>query len=395
MENLIPIPLACSTWDDEELKALHDVIDSGMYTMGARVAEFERVFADYHGSKHCVMVNSGSSANFLMVAALFFTKKSNKLERGDEVIVPAVSWSTTYSPLYYHGLKVRFVDINLNTLNIDVDLIEKAITKDTKAIFAVNLLGNSAEYKKLKEICIEHNLILLEDNCESLGAQYLNKKSGSFGVVSSCSGFFSHHISTMEGGMILTDDEEIYHILLSIRAHGWTRNLPEKNLVATKSLDPFFESFRFVLPGYNMRPLEMSGALGIAQMKKLDSLIDKRRTNYKNFKERMEQFNFIKLQSEIGESSWFGFSMIIEDSANFTRDELVKCFASRNIESRPIVCGNIVNNEMIKYFDYSVYGELNSSEIVHNNGLFIGNHHMDINDGLDNLVKSIEIVSNQ
>jgi len=395
MENLIPIPLACSTWDDEELKALHDVIDSGMYTMGARVAEFERVFADYHGSKHCVMVNSGSSANFLMVAALFFTKKSNNLERGDEVIVPAVSWSTTYSPLYYHGLKVRFVDINLDTLNIDVDLIEKAITKDTKAIFAVNLLGNSAEYKKLKEICIEHNLILLEDNCESLGAQYLNKKSGSFGVVSSCSGFFSHHISTMEGGMILTDDEEIYHILLSIRAHGWTRNLPEKNLVATKSLDPFFESFRFVLPGYNMRPLEMSGALGIAQMKKLDSLIDKRRTNYKNFKERMEQFNFIKLQSEIGESSWFGFSMIIEDSANFTRDELVKCFASRNIESRPIVCGNIVNNEMIKYFDYSVYGELKSSEIVHNNGLFIGNHHMDINDGLDNLVKSIEIVSNQ
>jgi CDP-4-dehydro-6-deoxyglucose reductase, E1 len=130
-------------------------------------------------------------------------------------------------------------------------------------------------------------------------------------------------------------------------------------------------------------------------MQKLDSLIEKRRNNYKSFKEKMKQYNFIKLQSEVGKSSWFGFSMIVEDSASFTRDDLVQCFASRNIESRPIVCGNIVNNEMIKYFDYSVYGELSASEIVHNNGLFIGNHHMDINDGLDNLTKSIEIVSNQ
>jgi len=389
MENLIPIPLACSTWDDEELKALHDVIDSGMYTMGARVAEFERVFADYHGSKHCVMVNSGSSANFLMVAALFFTKKSNKLERGDEVIVPAVSWSTTYSPLYYHGLKVRFVDINLNTLNIDVDLIEKAITKDTKAVMAVNLLGNSCEYKEIISLCEEHNLILLEDNCESLGAEYENKKSGTFGLVSSCSSFFSHHISTMEGGLILTDDEEIYHILLSIRAHGWTRNLPEENLICSKSKDPFYESFRFILPGYNVRPLELSGALGTKQIHKVDGLVEKRRLNAKIFQEMMAEFDFVDIQKEKGFSSWFGFALILNNKANFSRTELVEKLSSRGIETRPIVCGNILENEMTQYFDYSTSGNFSVSENIHSNGLFIGNHHEDIKDGLENLYDSL------
>ena len=320
--------LAYSSWDQEELDALNEIIDSGFYTMGPKVEEFEKIFADYHDSKYCVMVNSGSSANFLMIAALFFTKDNQGLKRGDEVIVPAVSWSTTYSPLYYHGLKVRFVDIDLGTLNIDVDLIESAITEDTKAIFAVNLLGNPADYKRLIEICDNHDLILIEDNCESLGAKNLGKRSGSFGLVSSCSAFFSHHISTMEGGLILTDNEEIYHILLSIRAHGWTRNLPSDNLICKKGDDPFMESFRFVLPGYNLRPLEMSGALGITQMKKLDKFIQKRRSNYLYFKEAMKPFEFIQLQVETGESSWFGFSMIIDE--NLSRDKLVELFFDHN-----------------------------------------------------------------
>jgi len=390
MKTLSPVPLACSTWGDEELKALQDVIDSGRFTMGPKVAEFEKIFADYHDSKYCVMVNSGSSANFLMIAALFFTKRRKNLNRGDEVIVPAVSWSTTYSPLHYHGLKVRFVDVDLNTLNINIELIEAAITKNTKAIFAVNLLGNPADYKRLIEICKKHDLILIEDNCESLGAEYLNKRSGSFGLVSSCSAFFSHHISTMEGGLILTDDEEIYHILLSIRAHGWTRDLPENNLICEKNANAFFESFRFIFPGYNVRPLEMSGAIGIAQMKKLDSLIEKRRANYYLFRDRMEQFNFIKLQLETGNSSWFGFSMIVDENSGYSRNDLVSCFSLRNIECRPIVCGNIMENEMISYFDYSVSGELRASNTIHNNGLFIGNHHIDISDGLDILTEVLQ-----
>ena len=390
MKNLVPLPLAHSTWDSEELQALQDVIASGIFTMGPKVAEFEKAFADYHKSKYCVMVNSGSSANFLMIAALFFTKIGKSLKQGDEVIVPAVSWSTTYSPLYYHGLKLRFVDVDINSLNIDVDLVEAAITLNTKAIFAVNLLGNSADYQKLIQICEKHNLILIEDNCESLGSENMGKRTGTFGLVSSCSAFFSHHISTMEGGLILTDDEEIYHILLSIRAHGWIRNLPPNNLITKKSADPFFESFRFVLPGYNLRPLEMSGAVGIAQIKKLDNLIEKRRANYFLFKDSMKPFTFIKLQEEIGSSSWFGFSMIIDESYGLSRNKLVEILIANNIECRPIVSGNIIKNEMIHYFDYSIFGNLDVADTIHNQGLFIGNHHVDIKDGLKNLVETLQ-----
>ncbi len=389
MTNNAPIPLASTTWDQEEMNVIQDVIKSGIFTMGENVQKFEKQFAEYHHSKYCVMVNSGSSANFLMVAALLFTSGKNNLKKGDEVIVPSVSWSTTYSPMYYHGLKLRFVDVDKDTLNISASSIKKAITKDTKAVLAVNLLGNSCDYKDIVTLCDENNLILLEDNCESLGASYKNKKSGTFGLVSSCSSFFSHHISTMEGGLILTDDEEIYHILLSIRAHGWTRNLPEENLICTKSDDPFYESFRFILPGYNVRPLELSGALGTKQIKKLDGLIDKRKLNAKVFKEIMSDFDFIDIQKEIGSSSWFGFALIINNKANFSRDDLVNKLNSRNIETRPIVCGNILENEMTKYFDFTTSGDFGVSEKIHSNGLFIGNHHEDITEGLKNLHDSI------
>jgi len=193
----------------------------------------------------------------------------------------------------------------------------------------------------------------------------------------------------MEGGLILTDDEEIYHILLSIRAHGWTRNLPEKNLICTKSDDPFYESFRFILPGYNVRPLELSGALGTKQIKKLDGLIEKRKLNAKVFKEIMRDFDFIDLQKETGSSSWFGFALILNNKANFSRDDLVNKLNSRNIETRPIVCGNILENEMTKYFDYTTSGDFFESEKIHSKGLFIGNHHEDITEGLKNLHDSI------
>ena len=389
MESEKSIPLAYSTWDEQEYKAMQEVISSGNFTMGEKVADFENRFADYHNSKYCVMVNSGSSANFLMVAALFFSKGKHKLKRGDEVIVPAVSWSTTYSPLYFHGIKLRFVDVDSDTLNINPKNIKAAITEDTKAVMAVNLLGNPAEYKEIVALCEENDLILLEDNCESLGAEYDGKKSGTFGAISTCSTFFSHHISTMEGGMILTNNEEIYHILLSIRAHGWTRNLPKKNLICDKSDDPFYESFRFILPGYNVRPLELSGALGLQQIQKLPMLIEKRRANAAVFLKRMEDLDFINVQKEIGSSSWFGFAIILNDKAAFSRSDLVSNLLTQGVETRPIVCGNILQNEMTQYFDYTISGKLNASQEIHNNGLFVGNHHIDMVNGLDNLHSTI------
>ena len=385
----IKFPLATATWGQEEQDAMQRVIASGMYTMGANVQAFECDFAKYVGSKHCVMVNSGSSAILLMVAALFYTRNPLlKLERGDEVIVPAVSWSTTYYPLYQYGLRIKFVDIDLNTLNYDLDQLAQAVTDKTRAIMAVNLLGNPNDFGRIQEIIGERNIVLMEDNCESMGAKYAGKHAGTFGVMGGFSSFFSHHISTMEGGLIVTDDEELYQILLSLRAHGWTRNLPKNNLVCSdKSDDPFEESFRFVLPGYNVRPLEIEGALGVEQVKRLPSLIAARRDNGKLLQAAMSNHSDLIIQQEIGESSWFGFSLVIRPGSKLTRKQLVIKLNDLGFESRPIVAGNFAKNEVVKYFDSEVHGNLKNAEHIDQNGLFVGNHHYPIPTAFEALAK--------
>lgn len=382
-------PLATATWDKAEYQALQDVIASGMFTMGPKVAQFEKDFANYIGSKYAVMVNSGSSANLLMVAALFYTKNvSLKLSPGDEVIVPAVSWSTTYYPLYQYGLKIKFVDIDLHTLNYDLEQLSQAISPKTRVVMVVNLLGNPNDFSKIQQIIGSRDITLIEDNCESLGAEFEGKKAGTFGVMGSFSTFFSHHISTMEGGIVATDDIELYHILLSLRAHGWTRNLPKENYVCgTKGDDPFEESFRFVLPGYNVRPLEMAGALGIEQVKKLPQLIAERRKNGALLQKALANHQDLLIQSEIGESSWFGFSLVIKPGSVWTRKELVKKLTEIGFESRPIVTGNFAKNEVVKYFDSEIHGQLKNAEHVDQNGLFIGNHHYSIADAIHQLQK--------
>jgi CDP-6-deoxy-D-xylo-4-hexulose-3-dehydrase len=380
-------PLATATWGQEEQDAMQRVIASGMFTMGVNVQVFERDFAQYVGSKHCVMVNSGSSAILLMVAALFYTKNGKiKLQRGDEVIVPAVSWSTTYYPLYQYGLKIKFVDIDLNTLNYDLDQLEQAVTDKTCAIVAVNLLGNPNDFQRIQQIIGKREIVLLEDNCESMGAKFEGKHAGTFGVMGGYSSFFSHHISTMEGGLIVTDDEELHHILLSLRAHGWTRNLPKNNHVcSTKSDDPFEEAFRFVLPGYNVRPLELEGALGIEQVKRLPHLIKERRKNGQLLQEVLGGHPDISIQQEIGESSWFGFSLVVKPGRKLTRKALLKKLDELGFECRPIVTGNFAKNEVVKYFNYEIHGELKNAEYIDSNGLFIGNHHYPLPEALEAL----------
>lgn len=380
-------PLATATWGQEEQDAMQRVIASGMFTMGVNVQCFERDFAEYVGSKHCVMVNSGSSAILLMVAALFYTKNSKiKLCRGDEVIVPAVSWSTTYYPLYQYGLKIKFVDIDLNTLNYDLAQLEEAVTDTTRAIMAVNLLGNPNDFSQIHRIINGRDIVLIEDNCESMGAKFQGKHAGTFGVMGGFSSFFSHHISTMEGGLIVTDDEELYHILLSLRAHGWTRNLPKRNHVCgTKSDDPFEESFRFVLPGYNVRPLELEGALGVEQVKRLPHLIAERRKNGRLLQEVLAQHPDLLIQKEIGESSWFGFSLVVKPGSVFTRKDLLKKLGALGFECRPIVTGNFAKNEVVKYFDYQIHSVLKNAEHIDRNGLFVGNHHFPLPEAFDAL----------
>jgi CDP-6-deoxy-D-xylo-4-hexulose-3-dehydrase len=379
-------PLATSSWDEKEYAAIERVVKSGFFSMGKEVAAFEKLFAEQLGAPYAVMSNSGSSANLLFVAALRYHSRF-KLAPGDEVIVPAVSWSTTYSPLYQYGLRLKFVDIDLDTLNFDLDQLESAISSKTKAILAVNLLGNPNDFNRIKAIIGDRDIVLLEDNCESLGATFNGQQAGTFGLAGSYSAFFSHHISTMEGGVTVTHDEELFHIMLSLRAHGWTRNLPSPNLVTgIKGDDPFEEAFRFVLPGYNLRPLEMSGAIGIEQMAKLPMIVENRRKNAALFRQVMADFQQLRTQRETGESSWFGFSMIVEPECGMSRKDLVACFDRHGIEARPIVAGNFAKNEVVtRYMDYEIHGGLPNAELADSNGLFIGNHHYPLDKPMDQL----------
>ncbi|HLN95637.1 MULTISPECIES: DegT/DnrJ/EryC1/StrS aminotransferase family protein [unclassified Flavobacterium] len=374
---MIKYSLASSTWDEKELQAIQSVIDKDMYTMGDAVKQFELDFAQFLGSKYCVMVNSGSSANLLAVAALFYTKVP-KLQRGDEVIVPAVSWSTTYYPLHQYGLKLKFVDVDLHTLNFDLDQLRQAVTDKTKMIMAVNLLGNPNDFDAINAIIAGRDILLLEDNCESMGAEYKGKQAGTFGIMGTYSSFYSHHIATMEGGLVSTDDEELYHVMLSLRAHGWTRHLPKENRVSNKSDDWFEESFRFVLPGYNLRPVEMSGAIGVEQLRKLPGFLEKRRENAAYFCSLFADHPDFIIQKNIDNSSWFGFSFIIKPGSDKTRKEIVERLTAHQIDCRPIVTGDFTKNEVLRFFDYELFGEMKNASYLDKHGFFVGNHQIDL-----------------
>lgn len=374
---MIKYPLASSTWDEKEIEAINSVIAKDMYTMGEGVKQFEDDFSKFFGSKYSVMVNSGSSANLIAVAALFYTKEP-KLKRGDEVIVPAVSWSTTFYPLYQYGLKLKFIDVDLHTLNFDLEQLKAAITDKTKMILAVNLLGNPNDFDAIKEIIGNRDILLMEDNCESMGATYNGKFTGTFGIMGTFSTFYSHHMATMEGGVVCTDDEELYHILLCLRAHGWTRHLPKENKISNKSDNWFEESFRFLLPGYNVRPVEMSGVIGIEQLKKLPAFLEQRRKNAELFVSLFNDNPTFYIQEEIGNSSWFGFSLIIKPNANVDRLAIVKKLEENGIDCRPIVTGDFTKNEVLKYFDYEIFGKVKNANYLDTKGLFVGNHQIDL-----------------
>lgn len=378
----VGLPLATSTWDSSEYGALAEVIERGRFTMGPLVKEFEEEFAKFFGAEFAVMVNSGSSANLLAIAASVVDDEVD-LAAGDEVLVPAVSWSTTFYPVSQYGLKLSFVDVDIDTLNIDLVKAAEAITPRTKAILAVNLLGNPVAAKALSSFAQSHGLLILEDNCEALGARSDGRYAGTVGAMGTFSTFFSHHISTMEGGVIVTDSERTAQILTSLRAHGWTRELPDKNHVHDKSGDPFDDLFRFVLPGYNVRPLEMSGALGLHQLQKVPTILEGRRENARYFQDRFGGLEDVRIQTEVGDSSWFGFSLILEGRLRGQRQRVVSALRDIGVESRPIVAGNFTRNPVMRYLDAVVPKSLPSADRVHDDGLFVGNHHYPVHEGID------------
>jgi CDP-4-dehydro-6-deoxyglucose reductase, E1 len=369
--------LAESSWGQEEIEALHRVIDGGRFTMGESVNRFEKDFAQKFGTKHALMTSSGSTANLVGIAALFY-KKDRPLQRGDEVIVPSISWATTFYPLQQYGLKLRFLDIELKTLNMDVSQLEKALTPKTRMVVGVSILGNPCALDKIRDFCDQKKLIFFEDNCESMGAELNGKACGTFGDIGTFSSFFSHHISTMEGGVLVTNDEELYHIARSIRAHGWSRDLPPDSKVFKKGKDDFFEAYRFILPGYNARPLEMCGAIGIEQLKKLDQMINTRRKNAELFARLFGSDERFIIQQENGKSSWFAFTFILNPDLEVSRDRINQGLREADIEFRIITGGNFLRHDVIQYFDYDCVGKIKNADIAHERGFFVGNFPRDI-----------------
>ena len=378
--------LSSTSWGEEELDAMQRVLRSGRFTMGEQVRRFEDAFAARFGMKHAVMVNSGSSANLVGVAALFY-RSTRPLQRGDEVIVPAISWATTFHPLQQYGLKLRFIDVELDTLNMDASTLERALTPRTRMVVAVSILGNPAPLDRIRAFCDAHDLILFEDNCESMGAMLNGRLCGTFGDINTFSTFYSHHISTMEGGLLVTNDTEIDHLARAIRNHGWARDVPVDSIVnqGQRHDDPFFEAYRFVVPGYNVRPLELCGAVGLEQIKKLDDMLAVRRKNAAHFGALFKDDPRFIIQRENGSSSWFSFTIILNPASGLDRDRVMQTLRKGGIEFRMITGGCFPNHVAVKYFDYDIFGNIDNAKTAHERGFFVGNHPHEIAAELDHL----------
>ncbi len=376
--------LAVPSWGEEELRAMERVIASGMFTMGTEVKAFEREFAGYFGKAHGIMVNSGSSANLVAVASLFFTK-DRPLQRGDEVIVPAISWSTTYHPLQQYGLRLRFVDVDLDTLNLDVSRLEESLTPRTRMIVGVSILGNPAALDVMRAFADRHGLYFLEDNCESMDAELNGRKTGTFGDLNTFSFFFAHHMSTMEGGIVLTDDVELAHLCRSLRAHGWTRDLPPDSPLFERTDSDFFEAYRFILPGYNLRPLELEGAVGREQLKKVPAMTTARRRNLALFQELFGNDRRFIIQKENGRSSAFSFTLILNPALRLDRPAVFEALKAAGIGYRIITGGCFLRHDCLKYYDYDTVGEIRNAFIAHDYGFFVGNRASDLSPQLHRL----------
>lgn len=372
----IKIPLSVPSFDWEEVYEALESLLSTQVTMGKKVREFERRFSDWIGVREGIMVNSGSSANLLALSVLANPVIKKRIKKNDEVITPAVTWSTTVFPIINVGAKPVLIDVDLESYNINVDEIERAITKKTKAIMPVHLLGNPCDMKIISEMAENHDLFVIEDACEAHGAEFNGKKVGSFGHMATFSFFFSHHISTIEGGMLVTNNEEFAEIAKSLRAHGWVRELKNKEEIA-KKYNEIDKRFLFVNMGFNFRPSEIQGAFGIHQLKKLDEFIEIRRENAKYWTEELEEYSeYLLLPREKFNTKhvWLGYPITVRPTARFSREELVEYLERKNIETRPIMAGNMTEQPAMKLFRYRKVGYLENSRIIMRNSFLIGNH---------------------
>lgn len=352
------------TYGQEEIQAALDVLCSTQVTQGQKVKDFETKFAKL-GYRHAIACNSGSSANLLAISALVAL---GRLKAGDEVIVPALSWSTTVFPLIQHGLIPVFVDCDPLSLNMDISEVERALSPKTKAIMPVHVYGNPCE--PLYQFAGE-DVLLIEDCCEALGAEINKNPVGVAADVATFSFYFSHHITTLEGGMVATPHGEVAEMLRIQRSHGWLRDADRQ------TPDGFDRKFCFVELGYNLRMTEVSAAMGLIQLDKLAAIVTRRRHVHATLENSIRHINrhapFLRLQRETGMASWFGFNMVLEN-APFTASEFRRYLESHGIETRPIICGNMARQPVMKKYAHRVVGDLLHATEVMQNGLSIGCH---------------------
>jgi CDP-6-deoxy-D-xylo-4-hexulose-3-dehydrase len=366
-------PLSQVTYDTTEIAAVCDALLSTETTMGRRVEEFERRFADLHGGGHAVMVNSGSSAD-LIAALLLVDPENRRLEAGDEVLAPAVTWPTQIDSLLMAGLSVRLVDVVPETLQMDLDDLEAKIGPRTRALSLVHLMGNPCDMTRVRDICERHDLVLLEDCCESLGATWRGQPVGTFGLAGTYSFFFSHHMTTMEGGMVLVQDEETADAVRLLRAHGWSRNVRHRDVASTGTLDG---RYKFLTWGLNVRPMEVSGAFGLVQLDRLSGFQQQRRENAELFASLLEPAHeHVQLMREPddGVCSWFALPMLVSPTSPVNRDALANILEREGVETRPVVAGNLARQPMMRLFPQIQADNLPGADFVHERGLYLGLH---------------------
>jgi CDP-6-deoxy-D-xylo-4-hexulose-3-dehydrase len=360
-----------------EIFAAVETMLSTYTTMGKKVRAFENQYASYAGVKYGVMSNSGSSANLLAVAALANQVTPNYLKAGDEVIVPALSWSTTIWPLNQHNLVPVFVDCDLNDFNLDLNKLEAAIGPKTRAIMLVHVYGNPCNMDAIMGLAKKHNLFIIEDCCEAMGATYDGKAVGSMGDVGSLSFFFSHHISTLEGGISITNNFELTETMRILRAHGWSREADDHKKYVDKypDIDP---RFIFINQGYNLRPTEVNAAMGMHQLPKLDAYIDNRRETAAFFLKYLAKYNeFFQFQQETpkGKHVWFGFAIILKDNAPFTVKDITAFIQKNKIETRPVIAGNMARHPAFDMYEHRISGTLEAADTVMKKGFALACHH--------------------
>jgi CDP-6-deoxy-D-xylo-4-hexulose-3-dehydrase len=369
------IPLAAPSFGADEVEDALESMLTTWVTMGDKVRSFEEKFQEYVNSKNAIMVNSGSSANLLALSILTNPLFEDKIERGSSIITPAVTWATTVSPIVNVGCEPLFVDVDLDTLCINTDLLEDAISEKTSCIMPVHLMGHPCDTKKISKLALEKNLRLVEDSCEAHGASIEGKKVGTFGDIGTFSFFMSHHITTMEGGMLVTDNENIAEIGKSLRTFGWTREMEKKKEINEKysHIDP---RFLFVNLGYNLRPTELQGAFGRHQIKKLDSLIQHRRETARYWNERLMKYsdNLLLPTRNLENHVFFGYAITITENAPFSRKEMTDFLELKGIETRPIMSGNFTEQPVSKLLQWKKHDELKNSKLIMRNSFFIGNH---------------------